>query len=313
MDIGNGYVQYIINPKSGASSSKMLVWRFKEYLKQKGVSLRTSLTGSMTDACEFAQKAAADVDCKLVIVAGGDGTVREVAHGMQGSDKPMMVVPGGTENLLANELGFDTNAKTLIEAFEGDCIKSLDMGKANGRFFTCVTGFGFDAEVIKMVSDNRKGHISHRDYFWPIWRTFWSHKFPKMKVVVDGEEVFNGRGLVFVGNVSRYAIGLQLLKHADYGDGLLDVCVYKCGSHLHLVKHSVMTLFKSHSQSRDVVYKQGKTVGISAEETIRSHIDGDPGLDLPVDISIEPQAVKVLVPPKAKPAGVRTRLRRIIG
>lgn len=313
MDIADGFVQYIINPKSGASSSKMLVWRFKEYLREKGVALRTSFTGSMDDAQMFAEKAAADAECRLVVAAGGDGTVREVAHGLEGSDTPLMIVPCGTENLLANELGYDTNVKTLIAAFENGIVKPLDLGRANGRCFTSVTGFGFDGEVVRMVSDNRKGHISHRDYFWPIWRTFWSHKFPNIKVIVDDEEVYNGKGLAFVGNVSRYAIGLEILKHADYGDGLLDVCVYKCGSHLHLLKHSVLTLCKSHSEAGDVVYKQGKTVHISSDKPMHSQIDGDPGLDLPVDISIIPHAVKILVPAEARPAGIRTRLRRVIG
>ena len=136
MDIKDGYVAYIINPKSGASSSKMLVWRFKEYLKEKGINVRTTFTGSMEDACQLATHAAVDYNCKLIVAAGGDGTIREIAHGLEGSDKPLLIVPCGTENLLANELGFDTNVKTLINAFEGDCIKPFDLGRANGRCFT---------------------------------------------------------------------------------------------------------------------------------------------------------------------------------
>lgn len=313
MNLSEGYASYIINPKSGASSSKMLVWRFKEYLKERGVNVRATFTGSMDDACELATKAAVDYDCKLVIVAGGDGTVREVVHGLEGSEKPLMIVPCGTENLLANELGFGTEVDSLIRAFEGDCVKPLDLGKANGRCFTCVAGFGFDGDVVRRVSQARKGHISHGDYFWPIWRTFWSHRFPTFKVTVDGEEIFNGKGVVFVGNISRYAIGLDILKHADYGDGLLDVCVYVCGSRLHLAKHSVLTLAKSHSEAKDVVYKQGKMIEISSDQQVHSQIDGDPGFDLPMKIEVIPQAVKVLVPPNAKPAGIRTRLRRVIG
>lgn len=314
MNITDGYISYIINPKSGASSSKMLVSNFKEYLKERGISVRTTITGSMDDACELATKAAVDYDCKLIVGAGGDGTIREIAHGLEGSDKPLMIVPCGTENLLANELGFDTKVKTLINAFEGDCIKPFDLGRANGQCFTCVAGIGFDGDIVRMVSQNRKGHIGHGDYFWPIWRTFWSYKFPSVKVTVDGEEIFDGKGLVFVGNISRYAVGLEILKHADYGDGLLDVCVYVSGSRLHLAKHSALTLFKSHSQASDVVYKQGTSVQIvSTDKNVHSQIDGDPGMDLPMDIEIIPQAVRVLVPPNAKPAGIRTRLRRVIG
>ena len=85
-----------------------------------------------------------------------------------------------------------------------------------------------------------------------------------MKVEVDGQEIFDGRGLVFVGNISRYALGLQILHSADFSDGLLDVCVYKCASKLHLIKHSVMTIFKQHTYGSDVIYRQGKEIMVSS-------------------------------------------------
>ena len=152
--------------------------------------------------------------------------------GLEGTDKPMLIMPCGTENLLASELGFDEKAETLIKVFEEGYIRPLDLGKADGRCFTSIAGFGFDGDVVKRVNELRHGHIHHLDYFYPIWRTFWDYKFPPIKVVCDGEEIFDGQGLVFVGNISRYAIGLQILHYADYGDGLLDVCIYKCASQL---------------------------------------------------------------------------------
>jgi diacylglycerol kinase (ATP) len=314
MEIKDGYISYIVNPKSGASSSKDLVTQFKEYLLGKGYEVKTVFTESLEHACELATKSAVDYDCKLVVGCGGDGTLREIAHGLEGSDKPLIVLPAGTENLLANELGFDDKVETLIEAFESKCIKPLDLGRANGKCFTSIAGFGFDAEVVKRVSAKRIGHIHHLDYFWPIWRTFWSHEFPKVKVIVDGKEIFDGKCMVFVGNISHYAIGLQILRSADYGDGLLDICVYKCPSRLRLLKHSLMTLIKMHTRRPDVMYCQGKTIELSSRgKQVDCEIDGDPGPQLPVKIEVIEHAVKVLVSPNAKPAGVRTRLLRMIG
>jgi diacylglycerol kinase family enzyme len=135
-----------------------------------------------------------------------------------------------------------------------------------------------------------------------------------MKVIIDDEEVFEGRGLVFVGNISRYSIGLQILKRADFGDGLLDVCIYKCSSQLHLLKHSAMTVMKVHSKKSDVIYKQGKSIQVSSpHKDVRTQIDGDPGPKMPIQIEVIPQAVQVMVPPNAKPAGIRTRLIRMLG
>ncbi len=314
MKPSDGYICYIVNPKSGATSSKLVGRQFEQYLVNKGYDVRVSLTTSLANACELATDAAVDYNCAMVVAAGGDGTVREVAHGLEGSDKPLLIVPCGTENLLANELGFDEKLSTIIRTFEGAYIRPFDLGSANGKCFTSIAGFGFDGQVVERVSSQRAGHIDHSDYFWPIWRTFWSYKFDAMKVEVDGEEIFDGPGLVFVGNISRYAVGLQILHYADIGDGLLDVCIYKCASQLHLLKHAIMTTLKQHADCRDVIYRQGREITVSSGTTdIKTEIDGDPGPVLPVQIKVIPQAVNCMVLEGARPAGIRTRIIRALG
>jgi len=311
---GKGYISYIMNPKSGASSIKLTSRLFLKYLRDKGYEVKLRQTESLDHACELGTDAAVDYECSLVVVSGGDGTIREVAQGLEGSDKPLIVVPCGTENLLANELGYDEKLETLKEAFENGQVRRLDLGKINGRCFTSVAGFGFDGAVVNQVHKEREGHIDYLDYFYPLWRTFWRHDFPPMRVEVDGAEIFDGRGLVFVGNISRYAMGLQIMRYADYGDGQLDICIYKCGGRLRLIKHSINTVLKQHADSRDVIYRHGKTVRINSEhKDIYTELDGDPGPPLPVNIRIIPQAVNVITPPGAKPAGIRTRLIRAIG
>lgn len=219
MNPQDGYIQYIINPKSGASSSKHMVCQFKDYLTEKGYDVRVVFTKSLEHACEVATQGAVDYQCALVTASGGDGTLREVVHGLEGSDKLFLPIPGGTENLLANELGFDLHVESLIAAFEGNCIKPLDIGTVNDKCFTSVTGFGFDGSVIHRISSSRTGHISHLTYFWPLWRTFWEYKFPVIKVVADGNEIFNGRGLAFGGTSTRMACGMTLIFTGRAGPG----------------------------------------------------------------------------------------------
>jgi diacylglycerol kinase (ATP) len=109
-------------------------------------------------------------------------------------------------------------------------------------------------------------------------------------------------------------VGLQILHYADFSDGLLDICIYKCASRVHLIKHSIMTIFKHHASFRDVIYRQGKNIKVSSViNTIRTEIDGDPGPELPVQIEVIPHAVNCIVPEGAKPAGIRTRIIRAIG
>ena len=308
----DGYITYIINPGSGSIGSRLSERKLRQYLCEKGFDLRIKRTSSLSHACELANEAAVDYDCALVVVAGGDGTVREVAHGLEGSDKPMLIVPTGTENLFANELGFDEKPETLIKTFEQACIKTIDLGCVNEKCFTSIAGFGFDGYIVKRVHQQRMGHINHFDYIWPIWRTFWDYKFSPMKINADGEDIFEGPALVFIGNISRYAVGLDILKHADYSDGLLDICILKCAGRIHLVKHSIWAVLKQHADASDVIYTKAKNIKITSESKIYSQIDGDPGPALPVEIKVIPNAVNCIVPPNAKPAGIRTRIIRAI-
>lgn len=311
MNPQNGYISLIINTSAGASCEKLIVNKFIDYLQQKGFKTKIDYTESLSHAQELAAESAVKYDCSMVIVAGGDGTIREVVHGLEGSDKPMMLLPCGTENLLANELGYKTTLKDAIRTFEAEVYRPLDLCKANDKFFTSVGGVGFDGEIVKLVDMQRKGNITHLHYFWPIWQTFWSYDFPKITVEVENEIVFSDRGIVIFGNISRYALGLPILQLANYGDGLLDVCIYRCSNKPVLLLNSLLTVLKSHRKSKNVIYKQCKRIKIYSDSPLKTELDGDPGPELPLEVTIIPQAVKILVPPLGKPVGMRRRIFRI--
>jgi len=138
----DGYIAFIVNPMAGSSSNKPIGRRFAAYLRDRGFDVRTNPTMYMEHAAELAERASSDYDCALIVAVGGDGTIREVAHGLEGSDKPLMMVPHGTENLLASELGFDEKLETLIRTFEAQYTRPLDLGKSNDRCFTSIAGSG---------------------------------------------------------------------------------------------------------------------------------------------------------------------------
>lgn len=311
MDLSNGYIALIVNTKAGATSKKTMVIGFIDYLLKKGFKTKIDYTRSLSHAKELAQDAAAKNDCSMVIVAGGDGTMREAIEGMLGRDKPLMILPCGTENLLASELGYRKTLECAISTFESQILRPLDLGKANDYFFTSVGGVGFDGEVVKLVDEKRKGNITQFHYLEPIWKVFWTYDFPKLTVEADGEIIFSDRGIIVFGNVSRYAIGLPIMHLADFGDGLLDVCICRCSGKIVLAQHAILTLIKCLHKSKKIIYKQCKKFKIYSDTPLRTELDGDPGPDLPIEVTVIPHAVKVLVPPKAKPIGMRSRIFRI--
>ncbi len=287
---------FIINPKSGSHLDISGLRHLCQWLRSRGDQICLNLTRSLEHAGELAAMACQS-NTSVIIVAGGDGTVRSVLQSMAGCPTPVMILPCGTENLLASELGLDGSIKTTIQCLEHGLLRNLDLGRVNGRIFTSIVGVGFDAEVVQMVHQGRSGHITHADYIWPICRTFWEHNFPHFQIEADGKLVCDEPALAFVGNISRYAVGLKILPDANCSDGFLHLCIYKCRKRRTLLKHSLMTVLGKSHTSPQVVRLKCRDVIIRSPQPQYVQIDGDPGPLLPLHIESIPHAVKVFTPP----------------
>jgi diacylglycerol kinase family enzyme len=231
-----------------------------------------------------------------VVVWGGDGTVHEVASGLAGTSVPILACPVGTENLLAKELHIPSEPQRIVQVLQTGQVVGCDVGTVNGHNFLLIIGVGFDGEVVRRLTAVRTGHISHLSYFWPIWRTFWEHDFPRMRIVADGQEIFDNFGLAFVGNISRYAVGLRICRDARYDDGLLDLVVFSCRQQTALVLHAAWTLLRRHPLKGDVLYHRVRHVRIETDRPVPSEADGDIGPPTPLDIAVAPQGIKLVIP-----------------
>jgi YegS/Rv2252/BmrU family lipid kinase len=289
-------VHLIVNPKSGYGGSKHLLGDLRLAVRAANLDLVEYVTRAPGDATRYARSITRDASA--VLVYGGDGTMSEVANGLAGSELPMLPCPAGTENLLAKEIGVPGDPGRIVRTLLDGRVVLCDVGKINDRFFLLILGVGFDGEVVHRVAQQRKGHISHLDYFWPIWRTFWEHRFPLMRIELDGERVFEDRGLAFVGNISRYAMGLRICCDADYSDRELDMVIYPCHEQSVLVLHSAMTLLGLHARSHHVIYRRFRHARIDSDASVSTQIDGDPGPSGPLDIRVLAEQVRLIVPEK---------------
>ena len=288
-------VQFIVNPVSGRRRNFDMIGDLARRLREDGDEVSVHKTRFAGDARHFAESMCPDVD--VVVAVGGDGTVSEVVHGLIEHPIPIVVAPTGTENILGQQFGLRPDPQLLHDTINANCRQWIDVGIMNGRHFLIVAGVGFDAEVVRRLVSDRKGHITYVSYFWPLWRTFWQYRFPPIRVTADGEQVFDGRGLVFVGNIARYAIGLKILRDAVCDDGQLDLCIYPCQWQGTLLYHAAWTTFQKHVERERVVYRQCKQITIEADEELPLEIDGDPAGMLPAHFSVMPRRGIFLVPP----------------
>lgn len=282
----------IINPVSGRRNLGEAIPAIRTALAREGVGLTCMVTAGHGDAARLG--AAVPDSARAILVVGGDGTIRDVAGSRVGRPVPLAVLRGGTENIVAKALRMPRDPEQIANLILHGRPQPMDVGIVNGRKFLIITGVGFDAEVVHRLHAVRAGHISHFDYFWPIWRTFWAHAFPPLRVVVDGTSFFEGRGLVFVGVLARYSLGLRLLDRAVHDDGLLDICVYPCASAPRLLGHALQTLFRKHVTSGNVRYTQGRQVDIASDVPVPLQIDGDAGDTLPASLGIIPHGAAFL-------------------
>ncbi len=287
-------VHLIINPRSGYGGKKLLVNTLRAEMRAVGVDIVEHRTTGPLDATEYARGIVGEAEA--VIVWGGDGTVNEVVNALAGTDIPIVVCPAGTENLLATELRMPSDPRKIVNIYRTGQVVECDVGCINGRNFLLIIGVGFDGEVVRRVSAVRSGHISHLSYFWPIWRTFWEHDFPKMRITTDGEDIFDDYGLAFIGNISRYAVGLRICRDAQFDDGLLDLVVFSCRQQTRLLWHAAWTLLRRHPLKGNCIYRQFRNLRIETDQPVESQVDGDMGPYTPLDVSVTPDRVKLIVP-----------------
>jgi diacylglycerol kinase family enzyme len=288
-------VRLVVNPHSGYGGHAQALSRFRAELRSARIPLVEYVTTAPADATRYARD---HLDQTSVFIAwGGDGTVNEIVSGVAGSDVPVLPSRAGTENLLAGELGVPSHPAGMVDVLRRGHVEACDVGIVNDRVFLLILGVGFDAEVVRRLSASRRGHISHLSYFWPIWRTFWEHDFPRLRIVADGEEIFDDFGLAFVGNISRYSVGLRICRDARFDDGLLDLVVFSCRKQTALMLHAAWTLLRRHPLKGNVLYRQVRELSIQADRPEPVQIDGDLGPNVPLDISVRPRRVNLLIPP----------------
>jgi diacylglycerol kinase (ATP) len=211
----------IVNPVAGRGRTQKLLPDLERAASAAGIALHVSPEpGAPTKLA----RAATDEGHDLV-ACGGDGLVTEVAGVAADTGHRLAVVPTGAGNDFARVLGYDP--KQPLRAFDALTTgrdRVVDLGRVNGRWYTCVTASGFDAEANRWANTVRK--LSGTTlYVAAVLRTLAVYKPHRFRVTVDGESIETTAWLVAVGNGPAYAGGMRVTPDAKLDDGLLDVTI----------------------------------------------------------------------------------------
>jgi diacylglycerol kinase (ATP) len=161
----------------------------------------------------------------LIFVWGGDGMVQRCADALVGSQATMAIVPAGTANLLAGNLGIPRDVAAAVGIGLRGQRRSLDLGRINGEHFVVMAGVGFDADMIRGVDGGLKDRLGRAAYVWTSLRST-NARPTRATVKLDGRRWFKGEAsCVLIGNVGSILGGVEVFNGARPDDGWLDVGV----------------------------------------------------------------------------------------
>jgi len=220
-----------------------------------------------------ARRAVAD-GAELIFVCGGDGTVMAVVTALAGTDVAMAVIPAGTGNLLAANLGLAIDAATGVQVALDGGRRRIDVGVVDDRCFAVMAGMGFDAEMLEGTSETAKRRIGWLAYVGGAVKHLRNRPM-RARIVLDGGPPMPRRPrTVIVGNVGRLQGGVRLLNEAEPDDGKLDVAILSPSNLRHWVALAWAVLRRRKRIPRMETYT-AERVEISSNHAQPRQLDGD--------------------------------------
>ncbi len=295
----------IANPASGTVGFPHQAHSFDEtlaFLRGHGWKVDLWYTHTRGDGEQLARKAV-EQKANLVIAAGGDGTINEIIQGLACSETALGVLPCGTINVWAREMGIPLDDAGARKVLVDGQIRRIDLGRVNGRYFLLMVGIGLDGEVTHAVERKPLKRLGILGYtlatlwFGPGYRGF------PLVVTIDGYVVKTRALQIIAGNTQLYAGAIKFTWKAKCDDGLLDLCIVRkrnLWGRLVVVRDFLLLRERRRLWVR---YDTFRTAKIETPEPIPLQIDGEAEGYTPVEFSVAPGVLKVIVPPKA-PEGI---------
>lgn len=292
MSARNRRILLIYNPTAGASRRA----RFESVvaaLRHLPCELTMAETTYRGHAEELARTAAA-ANFDVVAACGGDGTVNEIINGLSGKDIALGIIPLGTANVLAGEIGLTRDPQKIAEALALGPIRAVHVGQANGRRFTMMAGIGFDALVVSTVSLKLKKWIGPLAYVWESMRQSARYGFQAHDVTIDGVAY---RPVSMVACKGRHYGGPYIAApDASLGEATFHIVLMNGRGWLSVLRYGIGLILGRMTSWGDVQLVSGREVIVrgGAGEPVQG--DGDIIATLPLRIALDPQTVRMVYP-----------------
>ncbi|MBT0994020.1 diacylglycerol kinase [Cellulomonas sp. DKR-3] len=245
-----------------------------------------------------AEQAVAD-GAEVVIVCGGDGTVRSAIEGLVGTDAALAILPGGTGNLLAANLGIPTDLDDALEVVLTGSRRTIDVGEIEGQAFAIMAGMGFDAQVMSAAPTALKARAGWLAYVVGAFKHLAEREMHVQIRLDDDEPITRHARTVLVGNVGRLQGGLVLMPDAQAANGSLDVAVVAPRNIGHWLQLVVGVALRRERVPRRELFR-AERVRVRSDRPQPRQVDGDLIDDgRTLDVRVRPGCLNICVPAEA--------------
>ncbi len=294
-------VLIVYNPAAGQSPDlTSMLDRVANLWRDRGWRVEIAATTAPGDATRRAQQAA-EAGYQAVFAAGGDGTVNEVMNGLVGTSTALGVLPLGTVNIWAREMGLSMDMLKAAGSLLKSKIMRIDVGMAGNRHFLLMAGIGFDAAVTATVNTQEKKRLGAIAYIKQAVQIAWNFRGTRPKLKIDGKRVRGKILMVTIGNSQLYGGVVKFTAHATIDDGLLDICVIKGEGMLSAPRRLISIFARHYNRDPQVQYYRGRSIEICGRrgKQLPIQVDGDYLGQTPMTFQIVPHSLSILVPPNA--------------
>lgn len=285
----------ILNPAARSTRAA----RLAESIRALQPAPELHFTQRPGDARRLALELAAEGH-KIVVVAGGDGTVNEAVNGLSQHNLTLSdsadhvalgVLPAGTMNVFAHELGMPGRFEECWERISRRNLREVDLWQANGTFFAQLAGVGLDAEIVRQTTWGMKKTFGPLSYVMTGLRVL-GNQPPLLSVIIEGRPPLHG-SIVLVGNGRHYGGPVPVFRSAKNDDGLLDIIIFHRQHAIEALQFVTALTFTGYEQCDDLDYLQAREFRVGCDSEAAFQLDGEFAGHAPVEFKPAPFRLRV--------------------
>ena len=283
----------VFNPAAGAPRRRLET--VLEGLVGLGCRPELVRTGQRGDA-EEAGRTAGALGFDLIVVAGGDGTINEVANGLAVAEAkvPLALLPLGTANVLAAEIGLKATSRGVLAMIAGGRLRTIRLGLVGGRYFVLMASAGLDASVVRGVDLTLKRRTGQLAYGIEALRQGFSYPFPELSATIDG--ILYPARMVVACRARCYGGPFLAAHRADLTDEWLHVVMLKQGGLTALLRYGAALVAGWLPHLPDVSVVPARSVTVNGPQGAPLLADGDLVGALPIEIAVSDCTIELMVP-----------------